>query len=117
MTAEAQYYLRTEGTDGFRFGNTVMISGGPGAFIVLKKDFTLSLQGVARFEHEAQSSYSGRESNQTGMQAIYAGPQLTMSAGRHFSAQVGGDIPIDIKNHGLQVVPDYRVHGSLTWSF
>jgi hypothetical protein len=117
FTLEAQYYLRTEGEADFEFGDTLMISGGPGAYLLLQKNLTLSIQGVVRYEDTRRSSYSGEDSNQTGMREIYAGPQLTMSIGRHFSAQAGGDIPIDIRNNGFQVVPDYRVHGSLTWSF
>jgi hypothetical protein len=117
LTAEAQYYLRTEGESDFRFGDTVMLSGGPGAYLVLKKSFTLNLQAVARFENTEHSFYGPEISNQTGMREIYAGPQLTTTIGQHFSAQIGGDLPIDIRNSGFQVVPDYRIHGSLTWSF
>jgi hypothetical protein len=117
VTAEAQYYLRTEGESGFRFGDTVMVSGGPGAYLVLRKSFTLNLQAVARFENTEHSEYSGAISSQTGMREIYAGPQFTVTAGGHFSAQAGVDLPIDIRNSGFQVVPDYRVHGSFTWSF
>jgi len=117
FTVEGQYYLRTEGESDFEFGDTAMISGGPGVYIILKKDFTLSFQGVFRYEETLRSSYSGQESNQTGMREIYGGPQITMTIGSHFGAQAGGDIPIDIHNNGFQVVPDYRVHGSLTWSF
>lgn len=117
INAEAQYYLRTQGESDFQFGDTVMISGGPGAYLVLRKNFTLNLQAVARYENTESASYSGVPSSQTGMREIYAGPQLTLTASRHFSAQVGGDIPIDIRNKGFQVVPDYRVHGAVTWSF
>jgi hypothetical protein len=117
VTTEAQYYFRNEGESGFEFGDTIMISGGPGAYLLLKKQFTLNLQGVLRYENTESSRYSGAPSNQTGMREIYAGPQMTVTAGRHFTAQAGGDIPIDIRNRGFQVVPDYRVHASLAWNF
>ena len=54
---------------------------------------------------------------QTGMREIYAGPEVGVTAGQHFSAKVGADLPVGINNNGFQIVPDYRVHGSLTWSF
>jgi hypothetical protein len=117
VSTEAQYYLRTEGESNFQFGDTVMIAGDAGAYVILRKNFTLNLQAVARYENTESASYSGIPSSQTGMREIYAGPQVTLTASRHFSAQVGGDIPIDIRNKGFQVVPDYRVHGALTWSF
>lgn len=116
-TAEAQYYLRTEGESQFTFGNTVMVSGGPGAYVISRSHFTLSLQAVGRFENSERDSYGYKTSGQTGMREIYVGPDIGLTAGQHFSGKVGADIPLDIRNNGLQTIPDFRVHASLTWSF
>jgi hypothetical protein len=116
-SAEAQYYLRTEGEADFTFGDMVMVSGGPGVYLVSKKNFTLSLQGVGRFENSERADYGYKLSSQTGLREIYAGPDIGMSIGRHFSGKIGADIPIDIRNSGLQTVADFRAHASLTWSF
>jgi hypothetical protein len=115
-TTEAQYYLRTEAL-GFRFGDTVMLSGGPGFYLVTKPNFTLNLQAVGRFENTESSYYGAKIDTETGMREIYIGPQMTVTVGQHFSAQAGGDIPLDMRNRGLQVTPDYRVHASVSWSF
>lgn len=116
-TAEGQYYLRTHGESDFKFGDTVMVSGGPGMYLFVASAFTFGLQGVMRYENTERSLYGSKPSGQTGMREIYAGPEIFVTAGPHFSAKVGGDIPVDIRNNGLQIVPDWRIHGSLTWSF
>jgi hypothetical protein len=51
------------------------------------------------------------------MTAIYLGPQLNLSIGEHFSLNAGVDIPIEIDNRGLQNVPDYRLHGGMSFRF
>jgi hypothetical protein len=51
------------------------------------------------------------------MTAWYLGPLLNLTFGEHFSANAGVDIPLRIYNHGFQTVPNYRVHGGVTWRF
>lgn len=116
-TAEAQYYLRTHGELDFKFGDAVMLSGGPGMYVVVGSAFTLGVQGVMRYENTERSLYGSKPSGQTGMREIYAGPEVFVTAGPSFSAKFGGDLPVDIRNNGLQIVPDWRVHASVTWSF
>ena len=59
----------------------------------------------------------GRENLNTGMEAFYLGSQLNLTVGKHFSANMGMDIPVEIENQGLQNVPDWRLHGGLSWKF
>ena len=49
--------------------------------------------------------------------AWYAGPQINLTVGNHFSFNVAADLPLRVANRGLQTVIDYRIHGGLTWSF
>ena len=113
---QSQYYLRTEG-HGYQFGDMVIISGGPGAYILLGEDSTLSLQANAFYERNARDKIIGQTFNQTGMTAWYLGPLINFTLGEHFSANAGVDVPLSIYNHGLQTVPDYRVHGGFSWRF
>jgi hypothetical protein len=117
FTTEFQYYIRTEGESSFKFGNDLMVSGGPGYFLLLKERYSASLQLNAAYETKARAEYFGRKSNQTGMTAWYLGPQLGFTFGSHFSARAGVDIPLRVESNGLQSVPDYRIHGSFAWSF
>jgi hypothetical protein len=117
LNAQFQYYLRTEGWSGYRFGNEIIVSGGPGAYVFLGKRCTVTLQINANYDYQAKDQLFGETSNNTGMRAWYLGPLAGFSWGEHFSAQVGADIPITIYNNGLQNVPTYRVQGGLNWSF
>jgi hypothetical protein len=117
LNGQFQYYLRTEGEAGFRYGDELMISGGPGAYVLLKNSFTLSLQANALYDTMARDELLGQSSNQTGLTAWYLGPLLVLTWGEHFSANAGVDLPLRIANNGFQSVPDYRVHGGLTWRF
>ena len=115
--SEAQYYLRTEGAADFSHGDELILSGGPGAFALLHKDYTLSLQANAVYQTEARAKLDGEKSNHTGMTAWYLGPQLALSWGARFSANAGIDLPLWITNNGFQNVPDWRVHFGFTWGF
>lgn len=114
---QIQYYLRTPGESSFQFGDQLMISGGPGAYVLTGDAFTLSLQANAAYESDARDSLNGEPSNHTGMTAWYLGPLLNLTLGEHFSANAGVDIPLRIYNHGVQNVPEYRAHGGVTWRF
>jgi hypothetical protein len=117
FNTQVQYYLRTEGESSFQYGDELMVSGGPGRYLLLRDELTLSLQVNAAYETEARDHLLGRESDQTGQSVWYLGPQLNLTWGRHSSANLGVDVPLLISNNGLQIVPDYRVHAGLTWQF
>jgi hypothetical protein len=117
FNAQFQYYLRTEGEATFHYGDEMMISGGPGGFLLLDKWYTLSLQANAVYDTMARDELLGEVSDRTGSTAWYFGPLVNFTWGDHFSANAGIDIPLRIENNGFQSVPDYRVHGGLSWRF
>lgn len=117
VSGEAQYYLRTKGESDFEFGDTFMLSGGPGMYLFLRDSFTLNLQALTVYDTMGRSKYFGEKFDQSGMTAIYLGPQLGLTWGNYFSAVAGVDLPLEIYNGGLMTVPDYRIHGALVWSF
>ncbi|MBI3881219.1 MAG: hypothetical protein HY301_14290 [Verrucomicrobia bacterium] len=117
FNAQFQYYLRTPGEAGFEFGDEVLISGGPGAYLLLRDACTLSLAFNGYYESETRVRIDGRPSDHTGMTAWYVGPQLTLTLGEHFSLNAGADLPLHVGNYGFQAVPDWRAHGGLSWRF
>jgi hypothetical protein len=116
LNNQIQYYLRTEARD-YEYGDLIIVSGGPGGYLLLKGTSTLSLELNTFYESSARDVILGQTFNQTGMTSWYLGPLLNFTWGEHFSANAGVDIPLRIYNHGLQTVPDYRVHGGVTWRF
>jgi len=117
LNGQFQYYLRTEGEAGFTFGDEIMVSGGPGGYIWLGDSGTLSLQFNASYDSMARDQINGDKLNSTGWSGWFAGPQLSLTLGEHFSANGGVDIPLALTNNGLQNVPNYRVHAGITFRF
>jgi hypothetical protein len=115
--AQFQYYLRTPGEAGYQFGNEWMISGGPGVYLFLHEALTLSLQTLATYDSSDPDILLARQNRNTGMTAVYLGPQLYLTLGERFTANAGVDLPISIGNNGLQNVPDYRFHAGVSFRF
>jgi hypothetical protein len=114
---QVQYYLRTEGESTYEYGDDFMVSGGPGGYLITSDSATLSLQLNVAYENTPRDKLFGKESDHTGMTSWYAGPLLNFTLGAHFSANIGVDVPLQIENNGFQNVPDYRIHGGVTWRF
>jgi hypothetical protein len=117
FNAQFQYYLRTKGEAGFKYGDELIVSGGPGAFIFFGDSWTLSLQLNALYDTMARDELLGQVSNRTGQTAWYMGPFLAITTGEHFSANAGVDIPLRIANNGFQSVADYEIRGGISWRF
>jgi len=115
--AQFQYYLRTPGESDYEYGDEWMLSGGPGVFLFLRDGFSLNLQALAVYDHMQPDIVLGRENQNTGMTAIYLGPQVNLTLGQSFSANLGVDLPVEIDNQGLQNVPSWRLHGGISWRF
>jgi hypothetical protein len=117
FNAQGQYYLRTRGESDFEFGDELMLSGGPGAFLILARTCTLSLQANGGYDTIARDELLGRLSDRTGSTAWYLGPLLTFTWRDLLSANLGIDIPLHIQNNGFQSLPDYRLHAGLSFRF
>jgi hypothetical protein len=117
LNSQFQYYLRTPGESGFQFGDEIIVSGGPGAYLLLKDSCTLSLQANATYDTIGRDSLLNTDSDRTGSTAWYMGPRLALTVGRHFSANLAVDLPLRIANNTLQSVPNYVFHAGLAWRF
>ncbi|HWN94400.1 MAG TPA: hypothetical protein VNT99_05160 [Methylomirabilota bacterium] len=117
FNSQIQYYLRTEGESTYDYGSELMLSGGPGAYLVLRDNWTLSLQASGAYETAERDKLFGEKSDHTGITSWYLGPLVNLAVGKHFSANIGVDVPLRITNNGFQNVPDYRIHGGVGWRF
>jgi len=116
LSSQGQYYLRTE-ANLYEFGDEIMVSGGPGVYILSNSGSTLTLQANAVYDTMARDTVLGLKSSETGWTGWFMGPQLNFTWRDHFSANAGVDIPLRIINNGFQTVPDYRFHGGVSWRF
>jgi hypothetical protein len=117
VNGQFQYYLRTEGESGYRRGDELMLSGGPGMFLLLDKNYTLSVQVNALYNWMGRDEILGKRSNLTGSKVWYLGPLLNFTWRSDLSANAGVEFPLHFENRGYQVLPNYRLHGGLTWRF
>jgi hypothetical protein len=115
--AQGQYLLHTVGTDGFQFGDEIQISGGPGRYLFATESGSLSLQANVVYSSMARDTLQGKVSDRTGQTGWFLGPQLNFTWSEHFTANWGIDIPLHITENGFQAVPDYRIHGGISWRF
>jgi hypothetical protein len=117
LTANMQYTIRSEGRFDYQFANDLSWNGGPGVYVLLEHQYTLAVQAVVSGETKGQDTINGVPTDDTEETIVYLGPQINFTWSSKLSAQVGGDIPVSIRSTGDQLVPNYRVHGALTWRF
>jgi hypothetical protein len=117
LSGNGQYTIRTEGAFDYQFANDVTWNGGPGVLLIMNDDFTLSLQANISGEFKKTDTFQGNPADDTGITAVYVGPEFSCSWRENLSAEIGVDIPVSIDNTALQAVPDYRVHAALSWHF
>jgi len=53
----------------------------------------------------------------TALTAVYLGPALAGTWGTSLGADLAAELPVAQDSSGLQIVPDYRIRGSVTWHF
>jgi hypothetical protein len=115
--ASAQYSIRTRGDFHYRYANDLLCSGGPGVFMILNEDWTASAQFVVSAEDKGLDRFGREKAPDTGLTAVYVGPQFNFTWSDKLSASIGADLPVLLDNTALQAVPDYRVRGAVTWRF
>jgi hypothetical protein len=115
--ASLQYAIRTEGDFDYTFANDLTWSGGPGFLLVLNDHYTISLQANVSGETKGKDEFRGEKAEDTGLTAVYIGPELVFTWGEKLSADLGLDWPVSMDNTALQIVPDYRIRAALTWHF
>ena len=111
-----QFTLRGDGTHQYHFANDLTWSGGPGYYFIRRQDMIIGLQFIASGEYKDVDRFRGKPAEDTGITSVFLGPRLIASRGR-FSAEIAAEFPVSIDNTALQVVPDYRLRGAVSFHF
>jgi hypothetical protein len=117
MAAAAQYAIRTEGSFGYEYANDLNWTGGPGAYLWLAHGSTLGAQLLVSGETKGLDNLNGVKADDTGITALYLGPGFNYTLGTSLTADIVADIPVFQHNTALQIVPDFRLRGGITWRF
>jgi hypothetical protein len=117
VAANVQYAIRSEGDFQHQYANDLLWEGGPGAYLLLKDQYTLRVQAVVSGETKGKDTFNGVPDEDSAETLLYLGPQLGFTWGNHWSVTAGVDWPVYRDNSGLQVLPDYRAYGAVTFRF
>jgi hypothetical protein len=116
-TASVQYAIRSEGDFQHQYANDLVWFGGPGVYLALEDNYSLSLDFVISGETKGKDTFAGVSDEDSAETLLFLGPQLSFTWGSRLSAMVGADLPVYRDNSGTQVLPDYRVRAAVTWRF
>ena len=117
VTAATQWAIRSEGDFDYQFANDLTWIGGPGFYALLTNDYSLGVQAVLSGETKGKDTQQGQRLDDTGITALYVGPGFSFTWGTSLAADVALDLPAIQDNTSVQIVPDYRIRGGLTWRF
>lgn len=114
--SDAQFTARGDGAHQYHFANDISWNGGPGYYFVRNRHTIVGLQCACSGEHKGLDRFQGNVAEDTGITAVYLGPRVVASFGK-ISGELSVELPVSVDNTALQVVPDYRLHGSVAISF
>jgi hypothetical protein len=114
--ADVQFTLRGDGAHEYHFANDLVWGGGPGYYLVRNRETVIGLQFDVSGEYKDVDRFRGKKAEDTGITSVFLGPRIVASRGR-WSAEFSVDVPVSIDNTALQVVPDYRLRGGISFHF
>jgi hypothetical protein len=114
--AGLQFTLRGDGLHQYDFANDLSWSGGPGYYLVRKKDAVVGVQFVISGEHKDVDRFMGEPADDTGITSVFLGPRIIASV-KNIGAELEVDLPVLIDNTAFQAVPDYRIRGGVAIHF
>jgi hypothetical protein len=122
VTGFIQYFARNEGAYDYRFANDLMFAVGPGAYLltghlVYDAPYTVRAQVVFSGETKGNDWIEGTRLTDTGFTALYLGPVFALDWSTHLALEIGAELPVLENTTQLQIVPDYRLRGGVTWRF
>ena len=116
VETNVQFTLRGDGTHQYHFANDLIWGGGPGYYLVRRREAIFGVQFVVSGEYKDLDRFRGKKAEDTGITSVFLGPRLVASRGR-WSAELDAELPVLTNNTALQVVPDYRLRAGISVQF
>jgi len=122
LQSALQYAIRREGSFRYEYANDLLWEIGPGVYALLDDTLwgdgvTLAVSAVFSGESKSNDRLRGKKLTDTGITTLYLGPFVDFTWGNALDASVGADLPVLQNNSSLQILPDYRIRGGITWRF
>lgn len=118
LKGSTTYTIRTEGDHSYEYADSFMWDVGPAYYLFLQHESNVALRAALSGEHKGKDTGIGGEiQSDTGINAIFIGPEISFAVNDSWSGEIGSDFPIDIDNSGLQAVASYRLRGAVTYRF
>jgi hypothetical protein len=122
FSGNVQYLIRGEGDFDYRYANDLLWNSGFGVFLLTghdlaRRDYTFGSRASLSGESKGKDTLDGEDLDDTAITSMYVGPGLTFTWGTSLTADVTGELPVLLNNSSLQIVPDYRIRGGITWRF
>jgi hypothetical protein len=117
-----QYSIRRPGDFDYEYANDLIWEIGTGLFLLLDETMlrdgvTFGAAAVFSGETKGNDKQEAKKLDDTSVTALYLGPNLTFTWGSALHFSVGADFPVLQNNSSLQIMPDYRIRGGITWRF
>jgi hypothetical protein len=121
-TASIQYLARTVGAFGYQYANDLLFETGPGVYALLGdhlwgEPYAFGVQALLSGETKGTDTLDGERVGDTGITSLYLGPALRFTWGVHLGVEIAADLPVLQNTTELQIVPDYRLRGGISWHF
>ena len=116
LETNVQFTLRGDGDFQYHLANDLVWSGGPGYYFLRNQQTIAGLEFEVSGEHKDLDRFRGKPADDTGITSVFLGPRIVVSHG-HWSAEIAAEFPAAMDNTSLQVVPDYRLRGGLSFHF
>jgi hypothetical protein len=112
-TAGIEGDVRSNGAHGYTFADEMSWHGSLGVFVVEGDDFNLALSAECTGASKGEDVFQGVRATDTAQTVVYLGPQISANWGKRYHAEVGVQFPVFRENSGVQIVPDYRISGTV----
>jgi len=122
VTAATQFAIRSEGDFDYQYANDLIWNAGLGLFPLMghdlaRHDYTLAVRANLSGESKGKDTQNGQQVDDTALTSMFVGPGIDFTWGDSLSIDLVGDLPVLLNNSALQIVPDYRIRGGVTWRF